>query len=720
MLQSSTKRFAESLYTRTDSPVCIRDVFIFPDNNRTDVTFGEFEELSVNQYNQLQRIFKLISYLIAETQVLHMQDNCMFASGSIQERSDRLNHITRALTPEFFFFSKKPLTLTEFEKLLNQICALIINCSDNLVLGLGTFAVRTPKNKMMNVFVHIECGEVPSFHCVAKRKLSSSDPLYTENFYGAVQTLEYVTEIENLEDCKLIINQEEVWITFNSAFSCMASGGGSYYFLVDICLDHKYANAQLSLGQNLQWMLEDDLEGNSFIQCSHIICSNTLSMHPENVIGSVFTQIDPYLSQKSCSTLKLLETIPIPVFGTPFVIMKSEPLYCSLMPARFMSLINQHALSTYGEENRVAHYTLLRLNAIGLNEFLNQNEKCQLAQKLLNEIMKSIETLDELEFLVNELLDLSNDEIAPLSYLKRVGQGFSNRFENVFNLIKRRASELKTSFVSRHPIFKTLYKISANLHKEKSMKKFKNRNGEYFIFQFIQNNDYVNLQKIVFENAPVNLRNHLHQTPLEMAIEKNNPIIVELLLSNGADPNIATSNNVSHLILVISLFKNDQTLFELLLKYDADPNQSSGNITPISTVIDEVPSSFKYILVKKLIEHGAILNKVKMGTLRLFEYALVNGDINLLELFMEHSPLSNSDFEQYWCFTYPKEDKTEQPKINSSVLNVLLEFPSNLIYQFSALSLQRRQDCSQKEPSAMTLTSEDTSKVNAKINKKCL
>jgi hypothetical protein len=63
-------------------------------------------------------IYQHVNGLISEAASCH-RDNCCDDEGNI--RQDRLNHITRLVTSEFYFYVCRALTLEEFEKLQQKI-----------------------------------------------------------------------------------------------------------------------------------------------------------------------------------------------------------------------------------------------------------------------------------------------------------------------------------------------------------------------------------------------------------------------------------------------------------------------------------------------------------------------------------------------------------------------------------------------------------------------
>ena len=88
------------------------------------------------------------------------------------------DYITRLSSNEFFFYTKEPLTLKEFEELQNKIAAKATTLPPGVHLILSSFAVKTDDDKVMSVTPHITCGKPPGFQFIVKNNTSSVDVRY--------------------------------------------------------------------------------------------------------------------------------------------------------------------------------------------------------------------------------------------------------------------------------------------------------------------------------------------------------------------------------------------------------------------------------------------------------------------------------------------------------------------------------------------------------------
>ena len=121
----------------------------------------------------ITRLNSSISELMDDAEKTY-QANCYYP-GTTDFHPD---FMTRLSTNEFFFYTKEPLTLKEFEELQNEIAAKAETLSPGVQLILGSFAVKTDDDKVMNVTPHITCGSPPYFQFIVKNYTSPIDVRY--------------------------------------------------------------------------------------------------------------------------------------------------------------------------------------------------------------------------------------------------------------------------------------------------------------------------------------------------------------------------------------------------------------------------------------------------------------------------------------------------------------------------------------------------------------
>ncbi len=207
------------------------------------------------------------------------------------------NYITRLSTNEFFFYTKEPLTLKEFEELQNKIAEKAKTMAPGVQLILGSFGVKTDDGKVMNVTPHITCGSSPNVQLIVKNRTSSIDVRYKiPNGQGHSLTLPVLDKKSPSKPMpKIKINGIVNEFTFNNIVQCKTPGDTPFLTAIDVCLDHAYGDAK----QNYDALAKKDprlLEQ----PVSHVVVSNTIAIEPDNCLSPGVMHVDPRYSQAEC------------------------------------------------------------------------------------------------------------------------------------------------------------------------------------------------------------------------------------------------------------------------------------------------------------------------------------------------------------------------------------------------------------------------------------
>lgn len=139
----------------------------------------------------------------------------------------------------------------------------------------------------------------------------------------------------------------------------------------------------------------------------------------------------------------------------------------------------------------------------------------------------------------------------------------------------------------------------------------------------IESGDYVSVAKAIKDGADVNYQGkddsegmYAEFAPINIAVVKNQYDIAELLLKNGANPNIYYSRGISPLIDAV--LKHNLDMVKLLIKYKADLDQTDGyGQTPLIFASKE--GNLK--IVKILVENGANITHQDSIELTAHDYA---------------------------------------------------------------------------------------------------
>lgn len=109
----------------------------------------------------------------------------------------------------------------------------------------------------------------------------------------------------------------------------------------------------------------------------------------------------------------------------------------------------------------------------------------------------------------------------------------------------------------------------------------------------------------------VNGTNQYFEKPLDLAVRKGNTTIAELLLENGADPNLKTLGGLTpgKLLIAEAVERGDADMVQLLIKFGADihiiQKEKSHGMVVDRKLIDLVPNNhpraekIKYMLLDK-------------------------------------------------------------------------------------------------------------------------
>lgn len=137
----------------------------------------------------------------------------------------------------------------------------------------------------------------------------------------------------------------------------------------------------------------------------------------------------------------------------------------------------------------------------------------------------------------------------------------------------------------------------------------KNEKGETALTFALQNAETA-LIKLFLDKADINLRDDLGNSPIHLALKKNQDIF-NLLLEKNADVNIpgrVDSKTNDQTVLYIAIARSDEDLVRQLLNRGANPNiaDSVGSLPIVEAVVD---SDANENIIKMMIEKRVEINK---------------------------------------------------------------------------------------------------------------
>lgn len=396
-----------------DSPIKVCDILLVPKNEKH---YGEYWDMPSTTM-QLDRLYNYIMDLIQADVALHKKSYCE-QNGNV--KNEYKNTITRFTTSEFSFYTQSPLSLSDFTRLQNRLYWFAKSAPKNMVLILSSFAVKLNATQFMNVVVHIECNQEPTFSFIVKEFESENDPEY-DNF-------QYVSN-HNFTPVSIAINGKKRMVSFDNIIECTTSGGARYLTAIEICLVHKYATAETALEKIVNAYIKH--KKIVPLQLSHIITSNTIQYHPENALKKNVTHVDPkYLSKKG----QVLASEKIKFCGKKGFKAKAPGVYMGILPLKQMQSINEH---------RFAHFVTNALVEIGTipNHFL----RLENAYQFIYNIIDSVQSLYSIDKILLEI-DQKTGEDGPLAYLRKTvlgTTGVSSYWENIVYLIDEKINTLE-------------------------------------------------------------------------------------------------------------------------------------------------------------------------------------------------------------------------------------------------------------------------------------
>lgn len=275
-------------------------------------------------FNRLDKaIFRLIS--VAEETYEEDVINAVSADAATKD-----DYVVRLSTNEFFFYTQEPLTLQEFERLCDKLAWYAEKSYSGIHLILGSFAVITDDNFVMNVTPYIQCGEEPYFHFIVKNHTSSVDVRYHKfDKQGKMTLLKPLdVRVPNVRLPNIFINGKIKTFLFDNIILCKTGAGTLFLTAVDICLDHILGVARENMRK---WNATVAQVVDYFL--SHVVISNTTGLASDECLVPRVVHVDPQETPRAQAHIvaQELDTPTEPLFGC-----NSIKLY-NLAPAQMLT-----------------------------------------------------------------------------------------------------------------------------------------------------------------------------------------------------------------------------------------------------------------------------------------------------------------------------------------------------------------------------------------------
>lgn len=280
-----TKRLQHELSVINQS-ISITDITI------TDTSFFNCAErrptCSVNTLIQSIDLLSKIASTIQES--LHFDTELTTPT----HKSNCANKMVRLITSEFFFYPiDRPLCEIEFGMLLSEIEGIAMNYHKNLMLVLSSFPVIIPKRGVINVVIHVQCGQIPQISTFAKITPHRLDVSY-QQIKASYSSVQQTTSGTFFAKSTQLTQHNAKGIPYGIVCHCSTAGGAEFNTVIDICYDHHEGEAKHTFIKHVITAIDNKSTDFLPVQLSQIITSNVVSIHPDNLISDTFAHADPY------------------------------------------------------------------------------------------------------------------------------------------------------------------------------------------------------------------------------------------------------------------------------------------------------------------------------------------------------------------------------------------------------------------------------------------
>lgn len=282
--EAAINKFMQHSYRELDfinQDIYFRDLVL-----RVNEGYGEADYLKISyKYQQAAniRLKAHIDMIFKFAQEDHRANYCDETSYStFQIKKGKENHITRLTTHEFNFYTKTPLTLSEYETLITDIQMMAARLEPNIHILLSSFAVIYKDNLIINVSIYVQGGNQPLLHIFCKNSSTQQDVNYNDKYKLFSQNNTISSEFISI-DTNLIYTGSMIEIT--------TFGGAKYLQAFDICNDLVFGHSQ----QQLERLLLNKDTINRLIpsQFEHCVSSYSINILPDKIIANNVLHVDP-------------------------------------------------------------------------------------------------------------------------------------------------------------------------------------------------------------------------------------------------------------------------------------------------------------------------------------------------------------------------------------------------------------------------------------------
>lgn len=254
--------------------------------------FGESKS-HTNQYTQSteERLNAHIASVFNLANEDHRANYCeKTMEGKFILKKGKENHITRLTMNEFSLYTSKPLTMSEYAKLDNDIRMMGAKLDTNVHVLLSSFALKDNQGRIINMSMYVEGGTPPKIHSFSKNTASRIDIDYGNQ--SQLFTQQVLGKTSHNVDAITSVSGENVYT--GSVFEVQTVGGAVYTQAIDVCLDHAFGHSKDQIERRiLDNAAPDEIIPTQIEQC---ITSASIEIDRKSVVSDKVLHADPIYS----------------------------------------------------------------------------------------------------------------------------------------------------------------------------------------------------------------------------------------------------------------------------------------------------------------------------------------------------------------------------------------------------------------------------------------
>jgi hypothetical protein len=276
---------------KTDAPILVRELIV---KQETSGRYGEAREKEPRP-NSVERLIAHIQDLANIANAYHQQSYCeTTGDGHYSLKAIHSNSITRISLQEFSLYTKTPLSLAEFEKIIEAIRMIASRMHNNVHLLLSSFNLVTKDGTILNLTLYVECNQEPIIRPITKASASKVDIHVGEKTLFSQQESndKQWTHASSFSGATTGEN-----VSNDSVFEVCTAGGAHFTLAIDVCLDHFHHHSMLLLKSRLKNLDSDNIFLSA--HADHVVTSNSISLIDQAQITPVTLHVDPNYSSAS-------------------------------------------------------------------------------------------------------------------------------------------------------------------------------------------------------------------------------------------------------------------------------------------------------------------------------------------------------------------------------------------------------------------------------------